>query len=739
MDSYRLVINNYDLSTSNIENATSCVGYTVIKAPKGPIKPVRISQGGDAKIQDIFGVASKDYPEIYEATEFNRFYDLYISAPYNGASVPVAFVTTKGIFTSASNMKYNDGVEEYVSGLINSTEFSPEFEGDNKNKACLASVSLPKSYWNMGENRTGSDVSVVKLEGQNLALLINTGLTFEQLGNNKIIFSALRLSNLPKIKESTFIDLTIDEFSIKDSDSNTVGHLAYKSGTGYTQITTENASGTDGETIFIVINGDSTKNSSLNPTYISNHFSNNQISTINDVKAFWKISIGEGSTSYLKESDIKGYIFPKYPSSRPLHISFEAFNKNKGYNSDIPASRNILKMSVYEEGAFHNAAQPVSVVGSLDNTATDANGKYIGFTSANEDIDGQNLVFVHSIDGKGFTNNDPLLPGTSGGEDIQYSSIVLEGGVRNTEIEATEAKKGIDIHDRGWNEAQNEDYSVVNIFFDSQRHDSEKSSPSNIFLGLSEYHPLAGFMFNKTVAPIEVLDSSKNVRLNTPLSYGPNYWNSTNEANIELPNHDVILSPLQGIKAAMQCRIIENRWGGIAPMYLNSGTPAMGGQISPTGLKNLRYRYTKDQQKILDDMNYNPIISDHSYGVMSVGQKTCKEGAITDWSYIGHVCAFLDFQREVRENVMIPQLGKANNPYYRTLRREQVLQLLSKRLSGNNRIWAEASVDTSTADGVNDIQAQKARKFIINVKVKVDVFSEFVTLNFINVDQSMTV
>lgn len=730
MDSYRLVINNYDLSTSNIENATSCVGYTVIKAPKGPIKPVRIPQGGDAKIQDIFGVASKDFPEIYEATEFNRFYDLYISAPYNGASVPVAFITTKGIFTSASNMKYNDGVEEYVSGLINSTEFIPVFEENNK--ACLASVSLPKSYWNMGENRTGSDVSIVKLEEEKLALLIDTGLTLTQLDDeNK--FSALRLSNLPK---NSIVDLERVGYKIQGENKKNVGYFAYKNGTEYKEITEGNAEGNAGEkTIFIVINGN--ENSTLNPTYISNYFSNNQISTINDVKAFWKISIGSNDDkSYLKESDIKGYIFPKYPSSRPLHISFEAFNKNKGYNSSIPASRNILKMSVYEEGAFHNAAQPVSVVGSLDSTATDANGKYIGFTSANEDIEGQNLVFVHSIDGKGFTNNDPLLPGTSEGEDIQYPSIVLEGGVRDTEIGEEEGK---DIHDRGWNEAQNEDYSVVNIFFDSQKHDGVTSDPSSIFRGLSEYHPLAGFMFNKTVAPGEVLNSDKTISLNTPLSYGPNYWNSTNEANIELPNHDVILSPLQGIKAAMQCRIIENRWGGIAPMYLNSGTPAMGGQISPTGLKNLRYRYTKDQQKVLDDMNYNPIISDHSYGVMSVGQKTCKEGAITDWSYIGHVCAFLDFQREVRENVMIPQLGKANNPYYRTLRREQVLQLLSKRLSGNNRIWAEASVDTSTADGVNDIQAQKARKFIINVKVKVDVFSEFVTLNFINIDQSMTV
>ena len=88
------------------------------------------------------------------------------------------------------------------------------------------------------------------------------------------------------------------------------------------------------------------------------------------------------------------------------------------------------------------------------------------------------------------------------------------------------------------------------------------------------------------------------------------------------------------------------------------------------------------------------------------------------------------FIKQIRKNVMFPQIGKKNNPYYRTLRKEQVQQYLRDRISGPDRIWSEGIVDTSTADGVNDINAQRARKFVIKVSVKVDTFSEYVELNF---------
>ena len=148
---------------------------------------------------------------------------------------------------------------------------------------------------------------------------------------------------------------------------------------------------------------------------------------------------------------------------------------------------------------------------------------------------------------------------------------------------------------------------------------------------------------------------------------------------------------------------------------------------------------TKEQLDNLDLYNYNPVIYDRQYGLMCVGQKTCKDGEITDWSYIGHACAFMVFIKQIRKYVMLPQIGKKNNPYYRTLRKEQVQQYLRDRISGTDRIWSEGIVDTSTADGVNDINAQRNRCFRILVKIKVDTFSEYVELNFYNEDQATTI
>ena len=204
-----------------------------------------------------------------------------------------------------------------------------------------------------------------------------------------------------------------------------------------------------------------------------------------------------------------------------------------------------------------------------------------------------------------------------------------------------------------------------------------------------------------------------------------------------MPNGGRILSPMTGARALMQCRIIEGAYGGVAPMWENS--KGMGGQLNMISPYRVKYKYTKEQLDNLDLYNYNPVIYDRQYGLMCVGQKTCKDGEITDWSYIGHACAFMVFIKQIRKYVMLPQIGKKNNPYYRTLRKEQVQQYLRDRISGTDRIWSEGIVDTSTADGVNDINAQRAKCFRIVVKVKVDTFSEYVELNFYNEDQSTTI
>ena len=194
-----------------------------------------------------------------------------------------------------------------------------------------------------------------------------------------------------------------------------------------------------------------------------------------------------------------------------------------------------------------------------------------------------------------------------------------------------------------------------------------------------------------------------------------------------------------GARAVMQARIIEKNYGGSAPMYINDSN-GLGGQLGAlVGSSKLRYSFKDpDIRQKFASKNYNVVISDPNYGVLITSQMTCKSGALTDWSYIGHACAFLNLQKLIWDNVMIPQVGKANNPYYRELRAQQVQRYLDVRTGGSNSIWAAASVDTSTAPGVNDAAAQKARKFVLTVKVRVNIFSEEVTLNFVNLPQDAT-
>lgn len=732
MDSYRLIINNNDLSTSSIEQTTSVCGYTVIKAPKGPKTPIRIPANSAAKIKDIFGEASTKYPEIYEATTFNTNYDLYISAPYTSCEMPYGVITKDGVFLAQGKLEYNDSLEKAINeddiGELNLSNLGVK---ENVTITILKDLRYPKAT--LGQKPNISTQIGFEAESINNAqsIIYKTGLTLEQLIGSAKFKSNVTIPIVIRGIGNEDVELTIynepisdngkdASWKIKDGQEKIVGHLGEKA-ENYPILKANKASDNDekfentDKEVVIVLTGAADEASSLKESTIITYA---QPDNLKKLSAYIK--------SEVEQNKVYGIITSKYPTSSALHITFGAFDENRGFSSKTPAARNTLKITAYEDGAFHNVSHPVTFTGSLDRQATDANGSYIGFTSANSSYAAQDLVFVYSFNA--FKEASEL----SNVGLTQYAPLTLEGGVKSVEGD----KDGKDIYTSGWEEAKNEDYSVVDVFFDAQRHNN--SDPCETFRGLAKYHPLSGFIFNRTIEPNDNITTTLSNA--TPLDYGENYWNICNEAIVDLGSYGGrIISPITGARAVMQCRIIENRYGGVAPMYLNSGTPSMGGQLTVPGICKMRFKYSKDIQRSIDELNYNTAVMDHTYGVMVVNQRTCKSGATTDWSYIGHVCSFINFQREVRTQVMIPQLGKPNNPYYRELRREQVLKLLEKRLEGNNRIWAEASVDTSTAAGCNDVQAQKAKKFIINVKVKPDIYSEFVELNFTNVDPDMAV
>ena len=179
------------------------------------------------------------------------------------------------------------------------------------------------------------------------------------------------------------------------------------------------------------------------------------------------------------------------------------------------------------------------------------------------------------------------------------------------------------------------------------------------------------------------------------------------------------------------CRIIEAKYGAWAPMW-NNITGGLGGQLNRAVLK-AKWDFSDDATKILDEKGLNPIIYNPSDGVMIVSQKTTQDPTnLTDWSYLGHTMAFDLLKREIRDNVMRPQIGKPNDSYWQAIRQDQVDAILAKRISGSQPVWTAATCDVA---GVNTDTVKAQRKFCIYVKVKVTVFSEIVELTLENVSQ----
>lgn len=696
MDTSRIIINTIDNSTSSVEQSTSTVGFTVIEAPKGSITPRKILAGGASKLKDIFGVSTDEYPELFEVETFNKEYDLYVSAPYSSASVPVAYLTDEGVYIRKENIPYNLNLEAFI------------LEGDTYEE--IEGVS----YFSENQDvykKCHMEYKTIKTDTTEISgLMINTGITGSDVDNNIIKLKGLlpSLDSRYKVEKNSLS--IIDENGNNITEGGTIELTAYKKGTNdiFESVSKESI-GTVTNDIYIFV---SDKGSS---TLIKNTYG--LASSFNELSAYIETS--------LDKDNIYATILPKYPSERKLHITFTPYNTNLGYSYNVLSQRNIIKLTTYEEGAFHNASSPVYIEGTLDRNT---NSAISTFTNTNDTIANQELVYIVPI--KPFTREALTTK-------PQYDSIILEGGTRVLEIEGSidskiEKVDSIALHNIGWGTVEKGDFDDVDIFFDSVKHVSTEDFTNSKFfeLGISgpQNNRFSGHIFNYT--PTNLSDIKR-------LTLGRNYWNICNLAVIDLPNGYRIMSPMTGARALMQCRIIENAMGGIAPMWENSR--GMGGQLNMITPYRVKNKYTKSELDTLDMCNFNPVIYDRQYGLMCVGQKTCKDEDITDWSYIGHACSFMIFIKQIRKNVMFPQIGKKNNPYYRTLRKEQVQQYLRERISGTNRIWSEGIVDTSTADGVNDINAQRSKCFRILVKVKVDTFSEYVELNFYNEDQATTI
>ena len=181
----------------------------------------------------------------------------------------------------------------------------------------------------------------------------------------------------------------------------------------------------------------------------------------------------------------------------------------------------------------------------------------------------------------------------------------------------------------------------------------------------------------------------------------------------------------------MCARIYDFKMGGWPPAWYNYND--MGGQL-PRAVLKARWNFSDTATKIMDEKGINPIVYNSDDGLMVTSSKTTQDpNNLTDWSYLEHVMAFLLCKRDIRDNVMRQQIKKPIDEYWMGVRQTQVEAILAKRTTGSNKIWTKAVCDIA---GVNNDITKAARKFVIYVKVKVTPFSEYVELQFENVNQT---
>jgi hypothetical protein len=277
----------------------------------------------------------------------------------------------------------------------------------------------------------------------------------------------------------------------------------------------------------------------------------------------------------------------------------------------------------------------------------------------------------------------------------------------------------------GWTEAGDSFYDNVSVFIEPSGEDSLKTSLAGLrggarslstFITTIKAVDFAGLLTSRSTAPNTTgLAYYCNQFLRKENFSGTKFW-----------------SPLLGAVAVNLCRIIEDKQGGWAPMWLN--TNGLGGTLAVSVEKQQFLFDPVGELQQLDEAGLNAIVIDPVNGVVITSQKTAQSpNSLSDWSYLGHQMAFDVFKRQVRDNVMTPQIGKPNNDTYQDVRFNQVTAILDTRLSGPNKIWDSAEVDTFN---VNTDAVKQARDFRIKVRVKVDVFSEGVSLEFENVAQT---
>ena len=175
-------------------------------------------------------------------------------------------------------------------------------------------------------------------------------------------------------------------------------------------------------------------------------------------------------------------------------------------------------------------------------------------------------------------------------------------------------------------------------------------------------------------------------------------------------------------------RIMKEKLGGVAPAGPND-SKALGGGLARSVIE-AKWHWKDSKLEELSKKGLNPITFEAGTGLQIRDHRTLQDpDNVTDWSYLGHSMSFDLCKREIRDQVMAPQLFKRINDYYFDIRQKQTDAILAKRLTGKDPIWTKA-VCKIKDPAVNNETTKAQRNFVIRVDVWATPYSETVTLVF---------
>jgi len=309
---------------------------------------------------------------------------------------------------------------------------------------------------------------------------------------------------------------------------------------------------------------------------------------------------------------------------------------------------------------------------------------------------------------------------------ISGTRIISNNSLTDTQIEESLLE--------GWDAFNKTDFEDVLLFMDCTGYNNVINKMKSLRLGLFKTSTFITVIKPNSSDTVTAGNEAITKRATLPNTRGGLAY-YLNEFEIKLGNN-YVWSNLIGSIGVKLASIMDYKLGGRAPMYLDDGE-GFGGQLYRS-VRRAKYNF-EAYLSLLDNLDVagiNPITKDKRYGIIIRSQRTAQSPTVlTDWSFLGHSMAFDLLKKEIKENVLIPQLGKPINSYYLDLRQSQTETIVKKRLTGATAIWDSAVVLVNDPN-VNNDETKKQNKFVVKVRVKVNPYTEYIDLVLENVDQT---